>query len=170
MKPFSVYCFGKFSLYVANLFPGSTAIIHGDPHIKTFDGKKYTTRKEGWFYLMFDPNGVYQIIGEFVKWNRRSRLKSITINYGTHTYYLGQNLELKVDGIVETTPYFTWGEIFIFETPDNHLIAILGNWITISWDGKNTAHISVPLNFWNKTHGEYIHNETRSSNIFSCKK
>ena len=119
---------------------------------------------------MFDPSGVYQIIGEFVKGNRRSYLNAMTIVYGTHTYYLGQNLELKVDGIIETTPYFTSEEINIFKTPaDDRLTAILGNGITTSWDGKNTTHISVPLSFWNNTHGEYINNKTRKCNTFTCK-
>ena len=137
---------------------GSIAIIHGDPHIQTFDGRTYTCSNVGWFYLMYDPNGVYAIVGEFIRMGRRgrrSRLKSMQINYGGTIYYLGQNLQLKVNGIIEPTPYWTWGEIFIYETTHNTIRAILSNLIIIEWDGKNTAAIAVSNLFWSKTHGKY---------------
>ena len=100
-------------------------------------------------------DATYSILGEFIICrHRRSCLQSLSIVYGGNTYYLGQNRKLKVDNISKPLPYNDLEKIYIYMSSPHHMEAMLRNGITVLWDGKKTAEITVPGSFFGNTLGK----------------
>ena len=97
----------------------------------------------------------YAVLGEFIRCrHHRACLQSLLIKYEGHTYHMGHNRKLKVDDISKPLPYADWGKIYIYISSPHHMEAILRNGITVLWDGKKTAEITVPGSFFGNTLGK----------------
>ena len=74
---------------------------------------------------------------------RRSCLRSITIYYDGQTITLGRNGVLFINGTEETIPYFSTS-VDITTDQLGRTLVTLSNGVSVTWNGRFTAEISVP--------------------------
>ncbi|XP_021374155.1 SCO-spondin-like [Mizuhopecten yessoensis] len=145
----------------------ATCSATGDPHYMTFDGKRYNFMGECSYYLVkVSPN--FNLLAENIHCGHgtASCTKSVTIEYQGHTIKMGSQHALTVDSVsVPNLPYRGTG--IVVDTVNSLFIkAILDNGVSILWDGRTRAYITVPPTFVNKTQGLCGTYDFKQSNDF----
>ena len=124
---------------------------HGDPHCKTFDGKKYTYSPIGNYTLLKQDH--FTVVAEFDhcshRTNRVSCVKSIEITSTSHgfTILLDREGKAYVNGREESPSYIfmsSGGEINIdnFPHPNKMVVELVGG-VEVTWDESKDVEIFV---------------------------
>ncbi|CAH1788460.1 unnamed protein product, partial [Owenia fusiformis] len=125
----------------------------GDPHIKTFDGKRYNFMGTCSYYLLFDEQ--YKIIAEYGKCGslESTCTKSVVIKVGSITVQLKTHKAVLINGVeIAERPQRLPG-IRIQEATSIFTLVQLDNGIRIHWDSQSRAYIYAPPEFKDKTLG-----------------
>ncbi|KAK6166495.1 hypothetical protein SNE40_023168 [Patella caerulea] len=125
----------------------------GDPHYLTFDGTPFDFMGTCSYYLLKDNNFDVIVDNIACGHGEATCTKSITLDYNGLNIKLDHNHELYVNGkAITRLPYEVPG-IKIFMVSSLFMQAVLGNGITIFWDGRTRAYITAPPSFMRKTGG-----------------
>ena len=119
----------------------ATCRIKGDPHTLTFDKKHFNFQHICSYTLL--QHGTFQIIGNTQPcYKHRTCLESVEIHHLGHVVKMGQGHELTIDGTSVMIPYISAD--FEITTTGGHTHAkVVSNDISVTWNGKKEADISV---------------------------
>jgi hypothetical protein len=138
---------------------GARCFSWGDPHLGTFDGRKYNLQLTGPFYLLKAPEWVVQV--EHTPCNRRvSCMSAVAIMYKNNAVILSINTEANVVSALYNA-HLDESEMFIAETHNSRTFTIsLDNGGRIRLDTRNwnrgrhaNVWIDVPSIYYKNTLG-----------------
>ncbi|XP_070575061.1 mucin-5AC-like [Ptychodera flava] len=135
---------------------GATCVARGDPHYRTFDGRRYSFMGECSYVLLKSLDSDYSIVAENVHCGRKATCtKSVMITVGDTFLRLKRHHHLIVNGNdleMSDLPHKMPG-VFIEQLSDQFQQVVLDNGVQLRWDGKTKVYIKVKADFYNKTCG-----------------
>jgi len=125
--------------------------VHGDPHIETFDGKRYDYMGSCEYVLAEDVGGQWLISGTYKacgdKTKQLSCIVSITVYYQNEMVQFLRMYRINYRGSEFSLPKGTTkriGQIQIKHTTLKYVITLGNTGLRITWDGIATSEICLP--------------------------
>jgi len=125
--------------------------VHGDPHIVTFDGKRYDYMGSCDYILAEDLAGQWLVYGTYKacgdKTKQLSCIVAITVFYQNERVQFLRMYRINYQGEEFTVPLgstTTIGQIHIENTAMKYIISLGDTGVSIMWDGIATSEICLP--------------------------